>query len=176
MSTLLIKPGFNRFRQTLALPAKSLNALIRTEIFDNFNFYQRQFGVYGQLTLNRKQKWVIHSMKGTPLLWQTHKSCSWDPMGSIRIGRREFTPCNAKLNDSWCYDDMFDSCFEHFLNWSGRGALNLDANGIEVVNQMIQTLVENAMLGARLTLTAGQLHDAASVTINDTVPSDIAKM
>lgn len=167
MGTFLIKPNFNRIRSQVAFPAKSLNYFIREEIQDTFGFYQRTFGVYSYMQLNKTLQYVIHSLSGSPLLWQPHRSCSWDETGSLRVGRREFTPCKAKINEEFCYDELFDSCFEHFLTWSGRGPLELDANGINMVNQMVRTLAENAVIGARLTLTAGQLYNPSSVTFNE---------
>ena len=39
------------------------------------------------------------------------------------------------------------------------------------MDELVRTIVKNASLGARLTLTAGQLHDLDSVTFNDDVPT-----
>jgi hypothetical protein len=91
----------------------------------------------------------------------------------MTMGRREFEPCRGKINESFCYDEFFDSCFEQFLTYNGRGPVQLDANGIDLVNSMVRTLGQNATLGARLTLTAGQLHDVTNLSFNEETSNDI---
>ena len=173
MSIFSVKPNFNAITRQVAFPTDELNYFMREELQETFGFYQSTFGLYNYLQLNKSLKYVIHSPYGSPLLWQPHNSCAWDDTGSLRIGRKEIVPCRAKLNESYCYDEKFDSAFEHFLSWDGRGPLRLDANGVDAVNQLIQVLLENATLGARLTLTAGQLYDHTQVEFNDQTSADI---
>ena len=173
MAKYLVKPNFNRIRQQVAFPANNLNHFMAAELHDTFGFYQRNFGMYNWLTLNKELKYVIHTLQGQPLVWQTLKSCGWDDTGSMKIGRQEFTPCKAKINESWCHDELFDSCFKHFLDYRGSGPVRLDSNGIDVVNKLTRVLGENATLGARLTLTVGQLYDTNLVEFNNKVGHDI---
>lgn len=167
MAKYLVKPNFNRIRQQVAFPAKALNMFLKSEMHDTFGFYQAKYGLYSYMTLNKMMKYVIHTLSGTPLVWQNYKSCNWSPTGSLEVGKKEFEPCKAKINEEWCYDEMFDSCFEHFLNFNGRGPVSLDANGVNVVNELVRTLSQNATLGARLTLTAGQLYDPSVVNFDE---------
>lgn len=176
MATYLVKPNFNRIQQQLSFPAKSLNYFIRSELHDNFGFYQTTFGLYSYMQMNKYLKYVIHTIQGSPMVWQPHRSCGWDETGALRTGRKEFEPCKAKINESFCYDELFDSCFEQFLTWDGRSPVQLDANGIDMVNQLVQTIGENATLGARLTLTVGQMYDPAAVTFNDKTSNDIQSL
>jgi len=173
MATYKVTPSFNRITNQATFPADSVNAFMREEIYDSFNFYQSQFGVYNYMRLTDEKKYVLHTMHGTPLLWQPHNSCSWDETGSIRMGRREITPVKAKINEQFCYDEMFNSAFKHFLQWNGRGPLSLNANGIAVINALSRTLAENATLGAHVTLTAGQMYDVSAVTFNSQTPATI---
>lgn len=176
MSTFIVKPNFNRIRQQLAFPAKSLNMFMRSELHDNFGFYQSNFGIYSYMQLTKRLKYVIHTLFGNPMIWQSHKSCGWDETGALRTGRTELEPCTAKINESWCYDELFDSCFEQFLTWSPNAPVQLDANGEEIVNALVRTLAENATLGARLTLTAGQMYDGNTVEFNDRTSMDIQNL
>lgn len=173
MATYLVKPNFNRLDRQLAFPSKKLNLYMRAELQDNFGFYQSNFGLYSYMTLNKKQKYVLHTMQGTPLLWQPHRSCAWTPTGSLSMSKREFEPCEAKINEEFCYDELFDSCFEPFLNWTGRGQVSLDDAGIGLVNDMVAVLGQNADLGARATLTAGQLFDPAVVKFHSRAAKNI---
>lgn len=170
---LNVKPNFNRVKNTLTIPTKSLNVFLREEVQTNLGFYQSQFGVYSYMQMNKDQKFVLHSLRGTPFMWQPHKSCGWDATGSLRIGQQEVEPCKAKINEQFCYDALFDSCFQPFLNWDGRGLIKLDSQGIGMVNDMVKVMAENATLGARLTLTAGQLYDPSLVTFAPNVPNEI---
>lgn len=171
----LVKPNFNRLRNIVTFEAPSLNAFVREELLDSSSFYQEQFGVYSYMQLNQQLKYVIHSLKGSPLMWQPHNACGWDPTGSLRVGTREFEPCRAKINETVCYDELFDSCFRAFLNWSGNGPVTMNAQGMNMVNQLVQTIAENATLGARLTLTVGQMYEG-DVVFNDKTPQNIKEL
>lgn len=176
MSILLIKPNFNKVKSQIAIPTKSLNYFLKDEVQSNLGFYQAQFGVYSYMQMNKNQKFVIHSLRGTPFMWQPHRTCAWDPTGSLRVGKQELEPCQAKINEEFCYDELFDSCFQPFLEWDGRGLIKLDAQGTNMVNTMVKTMAENATLGARLTLTAGQLYDPALVTFADNTSNEIKSL
>ena len=126
MSQLIIKPNFNKLNNQLAFPAGDLNFFMREEVQDSFGFYQREFGVYSYMRLNKNLQFVIHTIGGSPLMWQPHNSCGWNETGSLGIGRREFTPCRAKINESWCHDELFEGCFKHFLTWDPNRPVELD--------------------------------------------------
>lgn len=173
---LYVKPTFNRKDNMMTLPAATLNLFAQDEIQDNTGFYQQQFGVFGYMRLTNKLKFILHNLRGIPFLWQPHKTCGWDPLGAMYTGRREITPCEAKLNAEYCIDEMFDGCFSHLLRWDGRGPLTLDANGEALINKMVKVLTTNAILGAHLTLTLGQLYDPNTVVFNEKTPLDIRNM
>lgn len=173
MSTLILKPNFNKLNRALVIPTKSINYFIETEIRDTLDFYQKEFGVYSYMKLNKLQKFVLHSVTGVPLIWQPHNSCSFDPTGNLRVGKQEVDACNAKLNSSLCYDELFDSCYEIFMSWNSSAPITLDASGINMINRLVKTLATNAALGARMTLTAGKLYDANTVTFNSKTTQEI---
>ena len=158
MAKLLIKPNFNRIGQQVSLPAKKLNLFLRTEMLDSFGFYQRAFGLYSYMKLTSKLKYVIHTLTGQPLMWQSNRSCSWNPTGSLRVGKSEFEPCEAKINEEFCDDELMKSCFEH-LNAFSNGRKTPTPEQIQMINELIRVLTRNSMLGARLLLTAGQMYN-----------------
>lgn len=164
---LFLKPTFNAFRQQMSFPTDSFNVFMREELTDTISYYQKRYGVFSFMRLTKLQKFVIHTMKGQPFLWQPHLNCSWDETGSLKINTKEMEPCKAKLNEGWCYDELFKSCYQHFLTYRPNSAtLELDENGIKLVNDMVRTIGENALLGAMLVLTVGQLFDPAKVSFN----------
>lgn len=178
MATLFVKPSFNNLSQQLSFPTDSINYFIQEQLQDTMGFYQSTFGLYSYMRLNKEMKYVIHSLKGQPLIWQPHRSCGWDETGSIRIGRKEFTPTKSKINESYCYDELFDSSFKHFLTWNPNQPVQMDENAIGQVNRLIQVLSENAVLGARTSLTVGSLHDmtAPEFAYNAETPVDIRSL
>lgn len=169
----LVKPSFDRFRQQIMFPARSLNAFAMGELVDNTSKYQRLFGVYNFMPLNNLYHYKLTTMSGQPFMWQPDLNCSWDDTGSVKFGQQEITPCKAKINESWCYDELFDSCFEHLLKWDGRGKINLDSNAIKLFNMLVKNLRQQALLGAMLTLTVGKLYDVNQVEFRDDVPMNI---
>lgn len=174
--TLIIAPNFAKTTGALIIPCEKINKFIATEIRDTFDFYQNRFGVYSYMQLNRYQKFVLQYAYGVPLMWQAHKSCTFDPLGNVRTGSKEIEPCNAKLNSEFCYDEFFDSCYRMFLNWSGRGPMDLTPDGVKLINKLINILAKNAVLGARMTLTAGKLYDPTKVTFDTATSNEIVEM
>jgi hypothetical protein len=171
-----VKPSFDKFRNQIKFPAKQLNAFALAEIVDSWSTYQSLFKVYNFMELNSMFKYVLHTMSGQPFMWQPHLNCGWDDTGSIRIGSEELEPCKAKINESWCYDELFDSCFDHFLKWDGRGAVRLDDNGVAVFNKLVRNMTQQAQLGAILTLTVGKLYDVHNVEFSAKTPANIESL
>lgn len=173
---LTVRPSFNRATSTLVIPTNEVNEFARSQIFDNFSFYQNQFGIFQWMPMNKKMKYVLHSAKATPFVWQPNLSCSWEPTGSLRMDRQEITPCDAKINEQYCWDELFDQCFMHLFTWSQNGTKSLDATGERLINEMMQILVENYTLGAYMTLTTGGLFNFTDQTIIDDVTNDLRSL
>jgi len=172
MGQILVRPNFKRQDNQLQFPSKSLNFFAREEVLSDFDFWQRRFGCFGWMQLTKLQKYILHTLSGSPFLWQPHRNCAWDPTGSLRVRKQELTPVNAKINEELCYDDFFNSCFEQFLNWRGTDAVRLDANGERVLNEVTRMLVEQAAEGARITMTVGGLYDPSSIVFADGVTEE----
>lgn len=173
---LKVKPSFNRREQTLIFPVAETNSFAREQIYDNFSFYQRQFGIFQWMPMTKKMKYVIHSAKATPFVWQKNQSCSWEPTGSLRMDRQEITPCDAKINEQHCWDELMDECFKHLFTWSASGAKTLDATAEALINQFTEILLENYTYGAYLTLTAGGLFNFTDQTFRDDVSNDLRSL
>lgn len=173
---LIIKPNFNRIQNQASFPTNSINVFMQEELRDNFSIYQQKFGIFNWMRLNKMQKYVIHSMSGTPLLWQEHNSCGWDPVGSLFMNRRELEPCKAKINMEQCYDELFNSCFEHLLSWNGNGTITFDADATRIWNEITRKLAQGATLGAVHTLTVGQSYNYKNIEFNSKTPDSIKEM
>lgn len=152
-------------------PAKDLNAFQRDEFQDTWGFYQSMFGLYTYMRLNRNLKYVLHQLRGTPMVWQPHNSCTVTPTGSLRIGTQEIEPCRAVMKELFCQDELFDSVYETILEWSGAGALEMDE---EFVNQMLSELLANKAAGERLQLTMGNVFNVNTIDMNDENPQGVA--
>jgi hypothetical protein len=161
---LNIKPVWIPDSNQLYFTSKTLNSFQRATYVDTFGFYQQQFGLYGYMQMNRLNEFVVHSPKGSPLVWQPHTSCSYSPTGSLQIGKRSLTPDKVVMKEQFCYDELFDSCFEQLIEYAPTGEVMLDGEGVRILNELTNELVANAQLGARLSLTAGQVYDVSSVT------------
>lgn len=155
----VIKPRFNALRNSLYFTVGELNALQTAEYADKFGFYQRTFGVYSMMELTRKGKYRIHYPEGTPFMWQPHNSCAWTPTGTLSMSTKDIEACRVKINEQYCYDEFFDSTYSEFLEWSRNPTIGLSTAGQQASDALARTIVKNATLGARMTLTGGQLHD-----------------
>jgi hypothetical protein len=174
MDQFLIEPRFNALRGALFFETTKLNALVSAEYYDNFDVYQRLFQMYSWMTMNDEHEFVMHYMHGNSLVWQPHKSCAWDPVGKVTMGQRTITPCPAKVNQQFCYDEYMDSSFKTWLNWSTGGpAIGFKPAGIAATNMLTRSLVENATRGYLATLVAGKLHNVDTVVFNPATPTDI---
>lgn len=169
----IIAPDYD-FNSTLTFPAAKVNKFVTEERGSTFGAYQNMFDVYGYMRLTKRNTFKITTLRGTSLMWQSHNSCGWDPTGAMSITAEEFIPCRAKINEEFCIDELFDSCYEHLLTWDG--VADLDADGVRMINEIIDMLATNAALGARATLTAGQKYDIANVTFDENTPATIKKL
>lgn len=159
MPDFLITPGFDRAINTLSFEAERINNLARAEYNDRFGFYQQMFGLYSYMRMTQDLEYKIHYPQGTPFMWQTHNSCAWTPTGTLSMGSNTIAPCKVKINEEQCYDELFDSVYKSFLTWEGP-VVEMNALGVQYTDELLRTIVENATLGARLTLSAGQLHSS----------------
>lgn len=173
MSDFLISPNFQASQNALYFETSSLNAIARTEYNDDFNFFQQTLGVYSYMRLNKDQDFTIHYAQGTPLMWQAHNSCAWTPTGTLSMSQKTISPCKVKINEEYCYDELFDSTFKSLLEWGGSPTIDMDEGGRLLVDELAKTIIKNATLGARLTLSSGQLHDLTSVTFDDGAATNI---
>lgn len=169
----LIKPRFRALRNALFFETERLNALARAEYSDKFGFYQRQFGVYAYMNLTSDLTFRIHYAQGTPFMWQPHNNCAWTPTGTLSMGQMEITPCKAKVNEQYCYDEFIESTYKAALQWSSNPTIGFSQMGVEANNELVRTILKNATLGARMTLVGGQLIDLTSTTFETGVSSRI---
>jgi hypothetical protein len=173
---LIIKPNFNKVNNQVFFATDKLNAFMRDEIRDNFSLYQKRFNVFSWMRLTKMLTYVMHNISGQPFMWQSHNSCGWDPTGSLWTGKREVTPSKAKINEENCYDELFGSCFQQFATWDGKGPVKFDSEGVKLWNDITKVLVQNATLGALVSLCVGQLYDLDSIEFSKKAPSNIKEL
>lgn len=163
----LVKPAFDAIQNALYFPVGRLNALAEGEYNDKMGFYQSTFGMYSYMTLTQDQTYRIHYPKGTPFLFQPHNNCAWTPTGTLSMGEFEITPCRAKINEQFCYDEHMEGTYKAFLQWDQGGRVGFSEAGRAATDALTRTIVANATMGARMTLEAGQLIDLSSVTFKE---------
>jgi len=173
-NTVVIKPRFNALNSNaIYFPVGDMNALARQEYQDNFGFYQRTFGVYSYMRITKAQKYVLHYASDLPFKWQKHNSCAWTPLGTMSMGKMEIEPCPVKLNEQFCYDEIFDSVYKSVLQWSGGAMVSMDAAGLALVDEMAREIVKNATIGFRMLLTGGQLYEGLTPDFSAGTPARI---
>lgn len=158
-----ISPNFLPGQGQFFFTAKEINWFLRQMYADDFGFYQRLFRLYTYMPMNKKNKFIIHSPKGHPLMWQPYTSCSYSETGSLTVGRRELEPEPIYMKEGFCHDIIMDSCYEHMIQYAASGMVDLDAEAQEIFRQFIEEVLTNAAWGYRLTLTSGQLYDVNAV-------------
>lgn len=172
-----INPRFSALRNSLYFNVGELNTFQAANYTDKFGHYQRLFGLYSYMQITKDNKFKIHYPEGTPFMWQVHRSCAWTPTGTLSMDSKEIDACKVKINEEYCYDEFFNSTYKEFLEWSNGTTVELSAVGTQASAELFRTIVKNASLGARLTLTAGQLHDISDGSdqeINEGTPTRIA--
>ncbi len=168
----LVQPIFDEINGSMFFETGSLNTLMEAEYNDKMGFYQQTFGVYSYMTLNQDMEFVIHYPEGTPFLWQSHLNCAWTPTGTLIMNQQTLTPCKVKINEQKCYDEYFNSAYKSWMEWRTNGTtVGFNAGGQRAQDLFTRTIVKNASMGARLTLSSGQLFDLsdANTTLNDNV-------
>ena len=97
---------------------------------------------------------------------QPMNSCSIEPTGSLRIGKRELEAVPAVIKEKFCWDELLDSCFEHFLTWTEGGDVEMDENGMAMFGLLMDEMQANAALATRLSLTTGDFYNVNTVDYN----------
>lgn len=169
----IIKPTFrgneNSDSRYLEIPARTANALARAEYLDFITPYQRAFNIYEWMRINRLGKFVVTYPQSNMLLLQKHNGCGWNPQGFMRFASDEITADRAKINVEDCYDEVFGSAFEKWLEWGRSPQVDLRA---EYTNLLTQTIMQQSALGVQATLTAGGLFPE-DITFEDAVPTNV---
>lgn len=165
-SQLSIEPFYLPQENAIAYSTSELNSIARNRYMDTFGYYQSVFNLFGYMRMTKKYKYQVHTIKGSPLVWQPLTNCSYEPTGSLSVGKKDITPDEVYMNEQFCHDELMDGCWEHFLNYTEGGDIELDPTGIAAFNLMTDELLANASLGHRLTLTSGQLYNVDTVAMN----------
>jgi len=171
--SIKMEPSFNALRGSLYFHVGDMNALASESYQDNFGFYQRTFGAFAYMRMTKDLKYVLHYPKDTPFKWQVHKSCAWDPIGTMSMGKKEIEPCKLKLNEQFCYDELFESTFKSLLEWANGSTVDYTAEGFELVRRLADTIVKNATIGFRMTLSGGKLYQGLTPDFSAGTPARI---
>ena len=78
MGAYKVKPNFNRIKNSVTFAADALNSFARENIVDNFSFYQQMFNVFSWMQFTSENTFRLHTLSGSPLIWQSHNSCAMD--------------------------------------------------------------------------------------------------
>lgn len=156
----------------VAFATDELNTLQRVQFLDRYDAYQEAYNVFNWMTLNRDMKYVVHAIDGDTLIWQPQRSCSLDKTKSLTVGTREVDPCRVAMRESLCHDELFDSCYRHFLEYQEGGSVELTDEGRNLLDQVVNTILTLATKGLRLTLTMGNYFDPATVEYKSNVTSN----
>lgn len=166
MAILRIEPQFVPESNAFYYTSKDVNAFYRSQYTDTFGFYQRNFRVFSYMQMNSKRKYVVNQPKGSPLVWQQFKSCSYEGTSSLTIGRKELEPESIYMREDFCVDAMFDSAYSHLIQYGRDGDYGLDADGQRIFLELLQELLANAAAGYRMTAVAGRLYDVLNIPMN----------
>ena len=173
MADFLIKPVFSQTTNAIFFQTDPLNALLAERYNDKFGVYQSNYGVYSYMNYTSNLTFRIHYLQGTPLLFQPHNSCAWTPTGTVSTATDEIVPCRAKINEQHCYDEYMEGTFKDLIRYNTGPTIQLSPAGVRMNNLLIRNIMKNATMGARLTLSAGQLFDPAVVSFEDGVNARI---
>ena len=156
----LYKPDFsvvggNRYFE---YKERRVNALVRSEYYDNVSLWQRQFNLYHWMQMNRDHEFVLHWAKSDALLLQPHNSCAWTPQGRLRFDTRTIDSTKAKINVEDCtYEEYFGSAFETWLEWDTNPEVTLRA---PVTDLLTDAIMRGTVMNIKAVLTAGGLFDS----------------
>lgn len=155
---------------TLTIPCTTMKYLQDAEYLDNFGFYQELFGVFSFMTLNKQGKYVLSRHKSGSTLWDQYKSCMYKTSGlGVTRGSTEINAIPHYLHETWCNDELLNSCFQHLNTW--RNGDMTDEDLAPYFNQIVKQFMHGATKSLRATLAISNLHDFNSVKFADNVDS-----
>lgn len=179
MPTLSINPAFNNRSNALTFNTRELNMILESGVYDTFDYYQQKYGNYSWMRLNEDLKFVINWLESEPHVWQRHKSCRMDALGSVHMVSDEIEPTKMVAYSEHCYDSLFKSCFGHFFKWGGNGGIiELSEQGKQLTARVVKKVISSFIRGARLALECGSLYDWKKILADELeseVGEDLAK-
>lgn len=151
--------------QVLTLPSKNIEALQRAEYLDTFGFWQSLTGLFGYMKINRLGKYTLNHLKADSGMWNQWKNCAGMTInGGVKNGSTEITPIPHYFLDSFCDDELLESCFESLIRWQESGDRSmLTPEATRYLNLLVRTWQEGAYMGLRKTYALANLHDSATV-------------
>lgn len=177
MGALSITPNWDAGANALEFPAKELNVILADQYAD-YGFWQREYELYSHMKLTQDRTFVVHNVSSSSLLWQPHKSCSWDATNGMQFGKKEYQAIRQKLNTEWCYDETFGSLFPHFLEWNNAEPVKLNETGEKFLMLVVDVLLDAAVRGWNLSAAVGKFFTVAKATeeFNQVTPSNIQEL
>lgn len=157
----------------------NMNQILAEEFMEDFDFWQNQFGVFSTMRINEDRNFTVSHIRSNPLLVQPHKACDWNPIGGLTFDHKEYAPCKAKINTEQCYDELFKSCFKHFLQWNEAQPVRFSAGeGARFFNLLVNVMMRSAVQGVKVTNTMGRFfdYDKVKTEFGDKVGTDIRKL
>lgn len=170
----LIEPDFTDVgtAATMEFTVGAVNALADAEYNSHVGFYQNTFSMYNYMRFNSLGEYVLHYPTGPSLVIQPHNSCAWTPQGEFRMAQKTIAPYRMKVNVEQCYDELFDSTFERFIQYGNSAEVALTPGGISMTDKLTRLILDSTTLGARATLTAGGLF-ADNINFTENLPTSI---
>jgi len=170
----LIKPDFTDVGSaaTMEFQVGSVNALADAQYNSHLGAYQSAYGMYNYMRFNSTGEYVMHYPTGPSLVIQPHNSCAWTPQGEFRMAQKSISPYRMKVNVEQCYDELFDSTFERFIEYGSSDSVGMSEGGVALTDKLTRLILDSTTLGARATLTAGGLFTGA-MSFTDNLPTSI---
>lgn len=155
-------------QQMITVPSSNVQRLQRSEYLDTFNFWQALTGLFSYMKLNTSGKYTINKMKAKSLLLNQYRSCAgYTANGGIVNGKQEFDAIPHYFFDTFCDDELLNSCFEALIQWRENGSKDMmSPEAVEYFDEIVRTWQAGAAQSLRNTLAIANLHDLDSAALS----------
>ena len=79
-----------------------------------FGRLQSRLGVFAFMTLNTVGKFVVNTLKGSPLMVGNYPVCGWDPVNGLTNGNLDITPNQVGMQQEMCPTSDWSAAFALF--------------------------------------------------------------
>ncbi len=159
INPLLIPAGPGGSSDRIIYPEDKVNQMVRSEYMDTLGAYQRAFGMYRWMQLDKHLEYRIERIDRSDVAVQKFTNCAFQDGALMTTTTDNIRPSKSYIKASRCIDEDFNSHWEGIIKYKTDGGIEYDAIGKARENLFIENLLEDYTYALNRMNVVGNYHD-----------------